>query len=102
MHFLSRRRRDGLSKEDVKRMLMEARENSERSWPRFDERMVHEVAMRRLDAENAWALDDPALLKRQMVEAFRFARQVAGIEPSPTRRSGRLERQAAKGRSTGK
>ena len=41
--------------------------------------------MRRLDAENAWALDDPALLKRQMVEAFRFPRQVAGVEPAPVR-----------------
>ena len=79
--FLRRHHDHGLSKEDIRQMLHEARENSERTWPRFDERMVHEIAMRRLDAQNAWALNDPAVLKRQMIEAFRFARQEAAPGP---------------------
>ena len=87
--FLRRRDSLGLSKEDVRRMLHEARENSERTWPRFDERLVHEIAMRRLDAQDAWGLRNPAVLKRQMIEAFRFARQVAGVEPAPRPIGGR-------------
>ena len=37
-----RRGRDELSKEAIKQMLHEARENSERSYPKFDERLVHD------------------------------------------------------------
>ena len=81
--FRSRKRE--LSWEEIKTMLKEARERSERAFPRFDDHLVREIALRRMDARNDWALNDPAVLKRQLIEAFRFARAVAATDPAPRR-----------------